>query len=60
MAEATGQDIYGLCLCLERFPDAYEAFRNRVIRRALNAEPKAESFKERRERTRAQRIQRYR
>lgn len=55
MAEATGQDIYGLCLCLERFPEVYEAFRNRILARSLKG-TKKEGFQERRERTRLQRI----
>ena len=55
MAEATGQNLYGLCLCLERYPDVYEAFRQRVIKRSQQ-ETSGESFAARRERTRMQRI----
>ena len=55
IAEATGQDIYSLCLCLERYPNVYMALRQRLIRRALEAANK-DGFASRRERTRQERI----
>lgn len=54
MALATGQDLYSLARCIEDYPFVYEAFRERVLQTEEH-----DGFSERRERTRAQRIQRY-
>lgn len=53
MALATGQSLYGLCMVVETHPEVYEALRSIVLQ-----PPKRESFSERRERTRGDRIRR--
>lgn len=62
MADATGQDLYGLCLVVERYPQVYEAFRSILLSRWMEAAGSGgkEDFNTRREHTRQQRIQRYR
>ena len=55
---ATGQDLYGLCLCLERYPEVFDAFYTIAIAR-VDQGTKKESFASRRARTRAARIKRY-
>lgn len=53
VALATGQSLYGLCMVVENHPEVYEALRSIVLQ-----PPKRESFSERRERTRGDRIRR--
>ena len=55
---STGQDIYNLCRCLERYPDVFDAFYELTVEQFTGEKPR-ETFNERRERTRAQRLAKY-
>ena len=55
---ATGQGLYGLARCLYEYPEVFEAFQAMVWDRRAEKPKKKESFLERRERTRQQRINR--
>lgn len=52
----TGQDLRSLCWCLERRPEVFEAFHALVVGRLAQG-TRNESFQNRRERTRAARIE---
>ena len=54
----TGHEPYLVARLFREFPDVYDAYRLRVVARLLEDDPRAGSFKSRRERTRAQRVAR--
>lgn len=56
MALASGQDLYGLCRAADEYPEAYWYYSEAILTR-IEGKTKKESFKERRERTRNDRLQ---